>query len=216
MSNLFETLSHHWRVALNPIEDKINSISTYLDSHPHIPGKEKIFASLPQSPSDIKVIILGQDPYPNPLHAMGLSCSVPSNVATLPASLKNIFKELQSDLGVINTNGDLTCWKDQGVLLLNTILTTNPNSPLSHGLIGWQVITHEIVKATLPNNPVAILWGNSALKLSTLFDPSQTIISSHPSPLSARHSFFGSKPFSRTNQILIASNKPPINWQTWE
>jgi len=214
MSDLFETLSPSWRVALSHIEDEIESISAFLDSHPHIPSKEKIFAAISKNPNDIKVIILGQDPYPNPSHATGLSFSVPSSITPLPASLKNIFKELQSDLGVINTDGDLSSWKDQGVLLLNTILTTNPNSKLSHGLLGWQAITHEIVKATLPNNPVAILWGNSALKLSHLFDPSHTITSSHPSPLSARHSFFGSKPFSRTNQILITINKPPINWQT--
>jgi uracil-DNA glycosylase len=214
MSSLFNTLTPTWQEALAPQEDKIRLISTYLDSNPYIPSRSKIFAALTIDPRDVKVVIIGQDPYPNPSNSMGLSFSVPTELKTLPASLKNIFKELHDDLGILNTSGDLTPWKDQGVLLLNTILTTTPGKSLSHDSIGWQEITNEIIKVILPANPVVLLWGNKAIKLSALFNPELTITSSHPSPLSARHSFIGSKPFSRANKMLIASNRQPIDWQT--
>ena len=214
MSKLFNSLPPFWQEPLFPLEQKINSIGSFLDSNLHLPSKDHIFSALSQRPQDIKVIIIGQDPYPNPTHAMGLAFSVPKETQPLPASLKNIFKELEQDLGVANTNGDLSPWRDQGVLLLNTILTTSPYSSLSHESIGWQEITQEVIRQSLPYSPVVLLWGNKAQKLSTLFNPDLVISSSHPSPLSARHSFFGSKPFSRANNLLVSAGKTPINWRT--
>ena len=214
MSKLFSTLPPFWQEPLLLLEQKINSLGSFLDSNSHLPSKDHIFTALSLPPQEIKVIIIGQDPYPNPAHAMGLAFSVPKETHPLPASLKNIFKELEQDLGVVNTNGDLSPWCDQVVLLLNTILTTSPYSSLSHESIGWQEITQEIIKQSLLSNPVVLLWGNKAQKLSTLFNPDQVISSSHPSPLSARHSFFGSKPFSQVNNLLLSAGKKPINWRT--
>lgn len=214
MDELYNSIPEPWKTLLVNKILLINEISTNLQSQPFIPSPDLIFKAISQPPKNIKVIIIGQDPYPNPLHACGLSFSVPANLKTLPPSLKNIFKELSTDLGVNNTNGDLSSWQDQGVLLLNRILTTNPNSSLTHAKMGWEEITDEIVKIITPYDPVAILWGSKAKQLSSYFNPAKTIISSHPSPLSAYHSFFGSKPFSRANQMLLASNKQPINWQT--
>lgn len=214
MQELYNSIPEPWKTLLSNKTSLINEISTNLQTQPFIPSLDLIFKAISQPPKNIKVIIIGQDPYPNPLHACGLSFAVPANLKVLPPSLKNIFKELSTDLGVSNTNGDLSSWQDQGVLLLNRILTTCPNSSLTHYSLGWQEITDEIVKIISPYDPVAILWGSKAKQLSHYFNPAKTITSSHPSPLSAYHSFFGSKPFSRANQMLLASNQQPINWQT--
>ena len=161
----------------------------------------------------IRVVIIGQDPYPTPGHAHGLAFSVPSDVTPLPASLRNIFKELESDVGIpMSGNGDLSPWAEQGVLLLNRILTTESGYSLKHELLGWQVITNEIAR-TLGHKPVvAILWGKNAQELSHFFDPGLTITSAHPSPLSAYRGFFGSKPFSACNEILHRYKRPQIQW----
>ena len=211
---LYNSIPEPWKTLLASQTSKLNIISNKLQVEPYIPSLDLIFKALSLPPQDIKVIIIGQDPYPNPLHACGSAFSVPADVKNLPPSLRNIFKELHSDLGIINTSGDLSPWQAQGVLLLNRILTSTPNSSFSHATLGWQEVTDEIIKIILPYDPVAILWGAKAQKLTHYFNPARTITSSHPSPLSARHSFFGSKPFSRSNEILIKSNKQPINWQT--
>ncbi len=161
----------------------------------------------------IRVVIIGQDPYPAPGHAHGLAFSVSSDINPLPASLRNIFMELESDVGIpMSANGDLSRWAEQGVLLLNRILTTQSGCSLKHALLGWQEITNEIAK-TLGQRPVvAVLWGKNAQELTHLFDPGLTITSAHPSPLSSYRGFFGSKPFSQTNQLLESIGLPVIRW----
>jgi len=213
MSELYNSIPEPWRELLRHKAKEIGEIGMYLKGSSFLPGFEQIFSALKLPPCEIKVIIIGQDPYPNSNFANGLAFSVPQSVDVLPKSLQNIFIEVKSDVGAANVSGDLTSWQEQGVLLLNRILTLSPGISLSHKLIGWQDITNEIIKLVLPYDPVAILWGDKAQELTTYFNPMKTICSSHPSPLSARRSFFGSKPFSRCNQLLLDSNKAPINWQ---
>lgn len=166
--------------------------------------------------NDVKVVILGQDPYHNPGQAHGLSFSVPDDVAK-PPSLVNIFKELSGDLSIpIPKNGNLEKWANQGVLLLNASLTVEENKPMSHGKIGWQVFTNNIIKSLSENreNLVFILWGKFAQSKEMFIDNTKHFIikSVHPSPLSAYNGFFGSKPFSKTNEYLISKNIKPIDW----
>jgi len=163
-------------------------------------------------PEKVKVLILGQDPYPNPEHAMGLAFSVNKNVSVLPASLKNIFKELESDLGVVRTNGDLSDWVDKGVLLLNSSLTFNPTQPRQHLKVGWNLFTKSIIEYVGKNGAIGVLWGNHAITMKDFFLPDRVITSVHPSPLSAYKGFFDSKPFSRVNQILTKQGISEIKW----
>lgn len=163
----------------------------------------------------VKVVILGQDPYPNPGQAMGLAFSVPNNVL-LPPSLKNIFCELENDLGIRRTHGDLSDWASQGVLLLNTVLTVIKGQPGSHRGVGWESFTDFVIKSLSDNKDhvVFVLWGNDASKKIKLIDiKKHAIISTaHPSPLSANRGFLGSKPFSKINNILINWGYKPIIW----
>ena len=213
MSELFNSIPEPWREHLIHKSKEIGEIEIYLKGNSFIPSFDQIFTALKLPPWEIKVVIIGQDPYPNLFFANGLAFSVPKSVEVIPPSLKNIFLEMRSDIGVTNTSGDLTPWREQGVLLLNRILTLSPGSSLSHRLIGWQEITNEIIKVVSPYDPVAILWGEKAKEMAHYFNPKKTIYSSHPSPLSARRSFFGSKPFSKCNKLLIDCNKIPIDWQ---
>jgi len=165
---------------------------------------------------DVKVVILGQDPYHNPGQAHGLSFSIPNGMKK-PPSLLNIFKELNNDLGIIMpTNGNLENWAKQGVLLLNSSLTVVENKPMSHSKIGWQVFTDNVIKCLSDDreNIVFILWGKFAQTKETIIDNTKhhVIKSVHPSPLSAYNGFFGSKPFSKTNEYLISKNIKPIEW----
>lgn len=181
------------------------------------PPKDYIFNALKLTPyKDVKVVIVGQDPYHGVNEAHGLSFSVQKGVK-VPPSLKNIYKELYDDLGVKPCdNGDLTRWAKQGVLLLNSVLTVEKDKPASHKNLGWERLTDYIIK--LLNNKedpvVFILWGNFAKSKSSLItNPKHLIITSpHPSPFSARYGFFGSKPFSKTNDFLIKNHLEPINW----
>lgn len=182
------------------------------------PDKYDIFNALHFTPyKDIKVVILGQDPYHGPGQAHGLSFSVNPSVKT-PPSLLNIYKELNSDLGCyIPNNGYLKKWADQGVLLLNTSLTVRAGEANSHKNIGWQVFTDKIISlVNEKDDPVVfLLWGNNAIKKKELITNKRHLIhtSVHPSPLSASRGFFGSKPFSKINNFLISVNKDPIDWQ---
>ena len=182
------------------------------------PDKHDIFNSLHLTPyKDIKVIILGQDPYHGPGQAHGLSFSVNPGIKT-PPSLLNIYKELNSDLGCyIPNNGYLKKWADQGVLLLNTSLTVRAGEANSHKNIGWQIFTDKIISlVNEKDDPVVfLLWGNNAIKKKDLTTNKKHLIltSVHPSPLSASRGFFGSKPFSKINNFLISANKKPIDWQ---
>ena len=168
--------------------------------------------------NQIKVVILGQDPYPTKGHAHGLSFSVLPTVKPLPRSLNNIYKELKSDLGIDNKHtGYLQPWAEQGVLLLNTVLSVEEGNANSHQKRGWERFTDEIIKAVnAQDNPVVfILWGAPAQKKAALIDETKHLIikSAHPSPLSAKNGFFDSKPFSRSNAFLVEQGRTPINWQ---
>ena len=189
----------------------LKSIENQLDED-FLPESRNVFKALTLSPEKVKVLIVGQDPYPNADHAMGLAFSVNKTVSVLPASLKNMFKELESDLGVVRTNGDLSDWVDQGVLLLNTTLTFNPTQPRQHLNIGWDLFTKSIIEYVGKNGAIGVLWGNHAIAMKNFFLPDRVITSVHPSPLSAYKGFFYSKPFSRVNQILAKQGISEIKW----
>lgn len=191
--------------------DLLAQISKNLTSS-FIPEQQSIFRALQISPDKVSVVIVGQDPYPNAKHAMGLAFSTPAGVAPLPKSLKNIFTELNNDLSIDRSNGDLSDWANQGVLLLNRSLTVEPGKSDSHSNLGWQDFTEKIIQAAANNGALAILWGNEAQKVSNLFADTDVFKSAHPSPLSAYRGFFGSKPFSKVNKRLIEKGIIPIKW----
>ena len=190
----------------------------YMTQKVYPPGK-LMFNAFDKCPFDqVKVVILGQDPYPTQGHAHGLSFSVLPTVKPLPRSLNNIYKELKSDLGIDNKHtGYLQPWAEQGVLLLNTVLSVEEGNANSHQKRGWERFTDEIIKAVnAQDNPVVfILWGAPAQKKAALIDETKHLIikSAHPSPLSAKNGFFDSKPFSRSNAFLVEQGRTPINWQ---
>lgn len=212
--SLFSQLHPDWQEALSELRGQIDLIDSKLNTSDLAPEYENVMRALSTSIESIRVVIIGQDPYPTSGHAHGLAFSVSNSVTPLPASLRNIFKELESDVGIpMSENGDLSRWAAQGVLLLNRILTTESGFSLKHELLGWQEITNEIAR-TLGQKPVvAILWGKNAQELSHFFDSGLTITSPHPSPLSAYRGFFGSKPFSTCNEILRRYRRPEIEWR---
>lgn len=177
-----------------------------------LPEARNIFRALQLSPEQVRVVIVGQDPYPNPKHAMGLAFSVKSGTNPLPASLRNIFTELENDLGYKRSNGDLSDWSEQGVLLLNRTLTVAPFEPGSHQRLGWERFTQSVVEHVAKSGAIGILWGNKAFELSKYFKNDCLITSAHPSPLSAYRGFFGSRPFSNTNSMLAKKELTPIKW----
>jgi len=201
-----------WKSILEPFSDEISRILKSLDDSVLTPSREQIFAALDLPLSEVKCVIVGQDPYPTAGNAHGLAFSISRNVKKIPASLQNVLKELQSDLGFeIPDSGNLEKWRDQGVLLLNRVLTTEVGRSNAHNDLGWQAITEAIAEAAAAQGAVAILWGREAEKLAPLFKDSITSV--HPSPLSAYRGFFGSKPFSRVNEILISNGRAPIDWK---
>ena len=211
--SLFDQLHPDWQEALSQLRGQIDLIDSKLQTADLAPEYENVMRALSVSIESISVVIIGQDPYPTPGHAHGLAFSVSSSVTPLPASLRNIFKELESDVGIpVSANGDLSRWVQQGVLLLNRILTTESGYSLKHELLGWQKITNEIARILGQRPVVAILWGKNAQELSHFFDPGLTITSAHPSPLSAYRGFFGSKPFTKCNEILRGYTRPEILW----
>lgn len=200
-----------WQRLLEPLAPQIERILAQIDSEKTAPSRELIFRALELDLEKVKVVIFGQDPYPTPGNAMGLAFSVPKEVSRVPASLSNIFKELKSDIGVKGPiSGDLSAWEKSGVLLLNRILTTRIGESAAHASLGWNLITDYLAKELGSRGVVAVLWGNSAQELSKYFD--FKISSAHPSPLSAHRGFFGSKPFSRVNELLAVQGKEPIDW----
>ena len=201
-----------WGPTLDPHKDSINRILKSLEGHSLAPKMHQIFAAIELPLSDVKCVIVGQDPYPTEGNAHGLAFSVSREVKKIPASLQNIFKELNSDLGIpIPSHGNLEGWRKEGVLLLNRVLTTDVGVTNAHQSLGWQEITNAIAQAAADHGAVAILWGKQAEELAPLFRNS--IISVHPSPLSAYRGFFGSKPFSRVNEILLSQSRTPIDWR---
>jgi uracil-DNA glycosylase len=213
-----------WKDALTPLFEKpyFSQIAAHLKTEKALhktiyPKGSLIFNAFEQTNyEDVKVVILGQDPYHNPGQAMGLSFSVPDGMK-IPPSLQNIYKELKTDTGTtIPTTGNLTPWAKQGVLLLNAVMTVRENEPASHSKIGWMNFTDDVIKL-LSNEKtrlVFILWGNFAIQKQVLIDGTKHKIlkAAHPSPLSAYNGFFGCKHFSGTNDYLVSHNKTPINW----
>jgi uracil-DNA glycosylase len=207
---LFDLLPKQWQEALPSSKQLLDSIDL---RYPFVPEQKRIFAAFEQPISEIKICIVGQDPYPNPDHAMGLAFSVPSIVTKFPPTLRNIFKELESDIGVSPKSGDLSDWQFRGVMLLNTSLTTLPNVSQAHANIGWIHFTNEVVEHLAKSSVVFILWGKSAAELQRFIPSGNFIISAHPSPLSAYRGFFGSRPFTKANERLKELGIKPVDWK---
>jgi uracil-DNA glycosylase len=210
-----------WVDVLGPVQSDLDNISEYLNSeialgHQFLPATENIMRAFQLPFDSVTVVIVGQDPYPTPGDAVGLSFSVSPERTALPRSLKNIFTELQSDLGCDQPgNGDLSPWVTQGALLLNRVLSVHAGEAGSHRGIGWENVTQQALAAlnARAEKPlVAILWGNDAQEMQGFFKAERVIKSAHPSPLSAYRGFFGSKPFSKVNDLLIAKGEQAIKW----
>jgi len=200
-----------WADVFAPIQGDINEVFNLLKDVQTAPAHDLILAAFESDLESFRCVIVGQDPYPTPGNAMGLAFSVAPTVAKIPASLKNIFAELKNDLGIPTpTTGDLSPWSANGVLLLNRILSTKVGESGSHTDIGWKKITNHIASELGKRDLVAVLWGKQAQELAPFFR--FKVEGVHPSPLSAYKGFFGSRPFSRVNEILIAEGKTPIDW----
>lgn len=218
---LEEIIDPDWAAALEPVADRIRSVGDFLRAEVaagrrYLPSGENILRAFKQPFSGCRALIVGQDPYPTPGHAVGLCFSVAPQVRPLPPSLINIFKEYCDDLGYPQpANGDLSSWADQGVLLLNRSLTVQPGKPNSHQGKGWEEVTEQAIRALAERGGplVAILWGRNARNLRPLLGDVPCIESAHPSPLSAHNGFFGSRPFSRANELLVGQGAEPIDWR---
>ncbi|TVT32795.1 uracil-DNA glycosylase, partial [Amycolatopsis rhizosphaerae] len=207
---LREIMEEGWAQALDPVADRISAMGDFLRAEiaagrRYLPSGDNVLRAFQQPFADVRVLIVGQDPYPTPGHPIGLCFAVAPDVRPLPKSLINIFKEYSDDLGhPAPSNGDLAPWTEQGVLLLNRALTVRPGAPNSHKGKGWEEITEQAIRALAARGGplVAILWGSNARSLKPLLGEVPCIESVHPSPLSARNGFFGSRPFSRANHLL--------------
>ena len=210
---IFQPVHPSWFPILEPLQDDIVTTFDLVSKGQYIPAIDRIFAPLSVAIDEVKVVIVGQDPYPNAEYADGFAFSVRPEVSPCPASLINIFKELESDLGTpMPTDGNLERWALQGVLLINRTLTTIPGESHAHQKSGWMAITEVIIREVASRGAVAILWGGNAQQMSDYFDASRVIKSAHPSPLSAYRGFFGSHPFSRANEVLVSRGASPIIW----
>lgn len=218
---MLERVHASWVEVLSPHQNLLQRIELELVRREEIgeviaPERVRILRALEQPLTDIKVLIVGQDPYPSAGHAVGWSFSVEQDVSPLPKSLQNIFRELADDIGLISpSSGDLSAWVEQGVMLLNRTLSVTVGAAGSHANIGWHSITDALVSAIAarPQPLVSILWGSHAQQLLPLVSARPSVTSAHPSPLSAYRGFFGSKPFSRANELLVSQGSTPINWQ---
>jgi uracil-DNA glycosylase len=208
-SSFWELLPKDWQKVLD--KETLDLIEERIGLN-FQPDRESVFFAFAVPIEEVKVLIVGQDPYPNSEHAMGLAFSVPSSVSKFPPSLTNIFKELKSDLGIVRTNGDLTDWTKQGVMLLNRSLTIGSDGRETHKDLGWEVFTKQVIEILAKRGVKGILWGKQAQSFQSYFFPGNYISSVHPSPLSAYRGFFGSKPFSAVNKMLERDNLSPINW----
>lgn len=210
-----------WAEALAPVQDTITSLGQRLRAeqeagHGYLPTGANVLRAFQRPLSDVRVLITGQDPYPTPGHPIGLSFAVDRDVRPLPRSLSNIYRERESDLGIPPApHGDLTAWSDQGVLLLNRVLTVRPGEAASHRGWGWEKVTELAIRALVARDQplVAILWGKDAANLQPLLGDTPVIASAHPSPLSARRGFFGSRPFSRANDLLAQQGAEAVDWR---
>ena len=211
-----------WADALEPVAGRIAAMGDFLRAEVaagrrYLPAGENVLRAFKQPFAEVRVLIVGQDPYPTPGHAVGLSFSVAPEVRRLPGSLVNIFREYSEDLGFpAPATGDLTPWAERGVLLLNRVLTVQPGKPGSHRGKGWEEVTEQAIRALAARKTeplVAILWGRDARTLVPLLEGIPAIESAHPSPYSAANGFFGSRPFSRANHLLEQEGAQPVDWK---
>ena len=210
-----------WATVLEPVADRIHSMGDFLreenaSGRGYLPAGNDVLRAFTYPFDEVKVIIVGQDPYPTPGHAMGLSFSTAPGVRPLPHSLVNIFKEYSSDLALpMPEDGDLTPWSEQGVALFNRVLSVQPGKAGSHRGRGWEEVTEHALRALAGRGKplVAILWGRDAQNTQKFLGDTACICSPHPSPLSAARGFFGSKPFSHANGLLVQQGAEPVNWQ---
>ncbi|GAB3600875.1 uracil-DNA glycosylase [Microbacterium tumbae] len=210
-----------WASALAPVADVIAALGDRLRAEQaagrgYLPAGADVLRAFQRPLDDVRVLITGQDPYPTPGHPIGLSFAVDREVRPLPRSLANIYKERESDLGIPPaSHGDLTAWSDQGVLLLNRVLTVRPGAPASHRGWGWEQVTELAIRTLVARDRplVAILWGRDAANLRPMLGGTPVIASAHPSPLSASRGFFGSRPFSRANALLEQQGADPVDWR---
>ncbi len=210
-----------WAAALAPVADRISAMGDFLRAElaagrRYLPAGDKVLRAFQQPLSGVRVLIVGQDPYPTPGNPVGLSFSVAPDVRRLPPSLINIFREYTADLGYpAPATGDLSPWSERGVLLLNRVLTVQPGKPGSHRGKGWEEVTEQAIRALAARQQplVAILWGRDARSLAPLLGRVPLIESAHPSPNSADRGFFGSRPFSRANELLEQQGAAPVGWK---
>lgn len=226
-------VSPDWAEALRPVEPELQQMGRFLQAEfdaaqarnggpGFLPAPTQVLRAFRQPLAGVKVLIVGQDPYPTPGHPIGLSFAVERHVRPIPRSLANIYKELQDDLGIPPAeHGDLSAWAEQGVLLLNRALSVRPGASASHRGKGWERITEAAIKAIVARYDeagrhlplVALLWGSDARHLGPLLQGAPTVASPHPSPLSASRGFFGSRPFSKVNELLQRQGAEPVNWR---
>ena len=210
-----------WAEALAPVEPTITAMGRFLREElragrSYLPSGDRVLRAFARPMADVRVLVVGQDPYPTPGHAVGLSFSVAPEVRPVPRSLANIFRELQSDLDVpAPTSGDLTPWADRGVLLLNRVLTVTPGAAGSHRGRGWEAVTERAITALSERGGplAAVLWGRDAQSLTPVLGSVPWVQSVHPSPLSASRGFFGSRPFSTVNDLLVRQGGEPVDWR---
>jgi uracil-DNA glycosylase len=218
---LQEIMDPGWADALAPVAERIAAMGEFLRAEiaagrRYLPSGENVLRAFNQPFDRVRVLVVGQDPYPTPGHPIGLSFAVAPDVRPLPKSLINIFQEYHDDLGhPLPSNGDLTPWTEQGVLLLNRSLTVRPGSPNSHRGKGWEEVTEQAIRALAARDKplVAILWGSNARSLGPLLGGYPRVESVHPSPMSAHNGFFGSRPFSRANDLLVKQGAHPVDWK---
>ena len=218
---LAELVDPGWAAALGPVESQIAAMGEFLRAETaagrrYLPAGDRVLRAFTYPLAGVRVLIVGQDPYPTPGHPIGLSFAVERDVRPVPRSLANIYKELHDDLGIAPApHGDLTPWAEHGVMLLNRVLTVQAGASGSHRGKGWEAVTEAAIRALVARGGplVAILWGRDAANLKPLLGSTPTITSVHPSPLSAHNGFFGSRPFSRANELLVAQGAEPVDWQ---
>jgi uracil-DNA glycosylase len=217
---LGELVAADWAQALEPVAGQIAAMGDFLRAEVaagrgYLPAGDRVLRAFQRPLADVRVLIVGQDPYPTPGHAVGLSFSVSPETRPLPRSLQNIYREYAADLGrSAPAHGDLSAWADEGVLLLNRVLTVRPGEPGSHRGRGWEAVTDRAIAALAARGGplVAILWGRDAQSLAPALGSIPRIASAHPSPMSADRGFFGSRPFSRANALLAEQGAPPLSW----
>lgn len=210
-----------WAEALAPVEDRIAAMGRFLREElaagrPYLPHGDHVLRAFARPLADVRVLVVGQDPYPTPGHPIGLSFAVAPDVRPIPRSLANIYAELESDLGLAPVpHGDLTAWTDQGVMLLNRVLTVRPGATASHRGRGWEEVTQCAIEALVRRGGplAAILWGRDAQTLKPMLAGVPWVESAHPSPLSAHRGFFGSRPFSRVNRLLEEQGGTAVDWK---